>query len=266
MAKQRVVETGRVSRAQRALECGDLASLLSVNPPHRFWTADESVAPPRVALERWPIDSKAMRGHIALRKRLARKGRGDACPPLKQRNSRVALRVPCYCFCNYLNLRQSRSRMRGRSRPWCRSRPRRGCRRGCWGWGWGWGRCRRRCWCRCRGWAWSPRGRFTIEESILLGLVVDGHSPIHPCREVLGDQCEAVVVVARVIANDVPVLYGCQGSYYVRKHIVRQPGRAIVSGLARPHSITRNVHVTLGAAGALPLVVPGGEEAAIRGD
>jgi hypothetical protein len=83
MVKQRVVETAMASRAQRALECGDLASLLSVNSPHRFWTADESVAPPRVALERWPIDSKAMRGRIALRKRFARKGRRGRMPSPK---------------------------------------------------------------------------------------------------------------------------------------------------------------------------------------
>ena len=55
---------------------------------------------------------------------------------------------------------------------------------------------------------------------------------------------------------------------YVRKRHVGQPGHAVVGRLARPHPVARGAGAGGLATGRCPLslVVPDGEEAAIRGD
>src|SRR6266480_1096228 len=78
----------------------------------------------------------------------------------------------------------------------------------------------------------------------------------------LGEDRGAVVVVARVGGKDAGVRLRRKRGDYVRKRIVRQPGRAVVIGLARPHPVTGSGRVTKSAVGALALVIPRRQESA----
>src|SRR5262249_55587677 len=100
----------------------------------------------------------------------------------------------------------------------------------------------------------------------MLRMTADHVASVHPCSHMLGEQRRAIVVVASVIAEDERVLLRRQGCDYVRKHIVRQPVRAIVVGLARPHPVARNSLIPLGAVGGLPGIIPDGEEGASLAD
>ncbi len=82
----------------------------------------------------------------------------------------------------------------------------------------------------------------------------------------LGEDRRAVVVVARIFRDDAWVRLAGQRGDYVGERIVSQPGQAVVVGLARPHSVTRNRRVALGAGGGLARVVPHREEGASRAD
>src|SRR5919109_2940448 len=80
----------------------------------------------------------------------------------------------------------------------------------------------------------------------------------------LGQQRGAVVVVANVAPHDKRITLGWQRTDYVRERIVRQPGHAVVVGLARPHPVTRRGWVTIlaVAVGALTCVIPCREQGA----
>ena len=78
----------------------------------------------------------------------------------------------------------------------------------------------------------------------------------------LGQQRGAVVVVSRVSRLDPRVRLRWQRSDDVREHVIWQPARAVVVGLARPHPVTRNGRVTSSAACALASVIPRRKERA----
>src|ERR1700730_7981750 len=84
----------------------------------------------------------------------------------------------------------------------------------------------------------------------------------------LGGDRSAVVVVACIGGLDVPVRLRWQRTDYVRERIVRQPRRAVVVGLARPHPVTRHGWVTISAvrAGGLARIIPRRQEGATRAD
>ncbi len=80
--------------ALRALECGDLTPLFSLNSPRHFSTADESMWPRRIAFGKWSIDWKAMRGRIAFPKHFVPNVRQVHAPPLKQETRELPREFP----------------------------------------------------------------------------------------------------------------------------------------------------------------------------
>ena len=82
----------------------------------------------------------------------------------------------------------------------------------------------------------------------------------------LGGDRGAVVVVARIVRLRCRSGWPGSGLTTSENASCRQPGRAVVGGLARPHPVARNGRVTLAAAGALARVIPHGEEGATRAD
>jgi hypothetical protein len=55
-----------------------------------------------------------------------------------------------------------------------------------------------------------------------------------------------------------------QRGNYVRERVIRQPRRAVIVGLARPHPVARDSWVTTRAAGALARIIPRRKESAGR--
>ena len=80
----------------------------------------------------------------------------------------------------------------------------------------------------------------------------------------LGGQCGAIVIVARIKRLDARISLQRQWASYVREHIRRQPGCTVVVRLARVHLIAQVGGTGRLATGSRPrrLVVPGGEESA----
>jgi hypothetical protein len=83
---------------------------------------------------------------------------------------------------------------------------------------------------------------------------------------VLGGYRGAVVVVARIGRLDARIGLRRERGDNVRECIVRQPRRAVIVGLARPHPVTGNGWVAPGAASTLARVIPRRQEAAGRTD
>src|SRR2546423_5658184 len=82
----------------------------------------------------------------------------------------------------------------------------------------------------------------------------------------LGGYRRAVVVVACVGRLDPRVRLFRQRGDHVRKHVVRQPRRAVVVGFARPHPVTRSAWVACNAVCAFARVIPCRQEGASRAD
>src|SRR5438105_5340629 len=106
--------------------------------------------------------------------------------------------------------------------------------------------------------------QLAVGEGILLRSAADGHAPVGPRSDALGEDRSAIVVIAYVAPYDERIALRWQRTDYVRERIVRQPAQAVVGGLARPHPVTRRGWVTIlaVAVGALPRVIPCREEGA----
>src|SRR6188472_4123709 len=73
------------------------------------------------------------------------------------------------------------------------------------------------------------------------------------------------IVEAANVRDDARLGLSRQRADHIREHIVRQPSYTVVSGLARPHPVTRNGCVK-GATSALSCVIPHGEKGATGTD
>src|SRR5882757_1301819 len=82
----------------------------------------------------------------------------------------------------------------------------------------------------------------------------------------LGKQCRAIVVVARVACDNVRVALSWKWCNHIAEIHIGKPGCAVIGGLASPHPVARNSRVTLGATGALARVIPHGENSATGTD
>jgi len=81
--------------------------------------------------------------------------------------------------------------------------------------------------------------------------------------QVLVGRGAGIVIVACIGRLDPRVWLQRQWSDYVREGIVRQPGRSVIGGSARPHPVTRRAGAGWLATGSCPLslIVPDGKEA-----
>src|SRR3954454_150346 len=77
-----------------------------------------------------------------------------------------------------------------------------------------------------------------------------------------GGQRRAVVVVTRVTRHDKRIALSRQWTHHIAEGQVREPGRAVIGGLAPPHPVTGDPRVALAATGALPRVIPHREHSA----
>src|SRR5207244_1041460 len=112
----------------------------------------------------------------------------------------------------------------------------------------------------------SKTNQVSVGEGILLGCATDGHASVRPRSDMLGGDRGTIVVVTHIVRLDVPVRLSRERAHYIRQCIIRQPGCAVVVGLARPHLVTGNTRVTNGAAGAVARVIPRRQEGARGAD
>src|SRR6516164_8854714 len=82
----------------------------------------------------------------------------------------------------------------------------------------------------------------------------------------LGEQGRAIVVIAGVARHDKRIALSWQGCNHIAEGHVGEPSCAVVSGLARPHSVAGDARVAFAATGALPRVIPHGEDSACGAD
>jgi hypothetical protein len=118
---------------------------------------------------------------------------------------------------------------------------------------------------RCRP-GCSDHGKtyqLAVRKGVLLRRIVNGYPAVDPRSDMFGNYCRTVVVIACIGGVDPRIRLRRQRTYYVRQRIVNRPCRAIIGGLARPHSVARNLRVTARATGALPRVIPGGQSVGI---
>jgi hypothetical protein len=83
---------------------------------------------------------------------------------------------------------------------------------------------------------------------------------------VLGGYSGTIIVVARIRRLDAVIRLRRERGDNVRECIVRQPRRAVIVGLARPHPVAGNTWAATSATGALARVIPRRQEAAGRAD
>src|SRR2546423_465658 len=77
-----------------------------------------------------------------------------------------------------------------------------------------------------------------------------------------GCQRRAIVVIARVARHNKRIALSGQRTHHIAEGHVRKPGRAVVSGLARPHPVTGPGRVAFAATGALAPIIPSGKHSA----